>query len=98
MAKYEKRPGFMFRACIAWVILNAILLFTLAALVFVLGDNVDRWYAMIPLVLAVVVSEWIIMAETIAPIIKDWIQQVEYVDREDGDKPSWEKKRDVSRS
>jgi len=70
----------MLRACIAWVILNAVLIFTLAALVFVLPrDQLSQWYVMIPVIVAVVVSQWIIMGETIAPIIKEWIRQEEYV-------------------
>lgn len=84
-----KKPGYMFRACVAWVILNSVLLFTLAALVYVLGDHLSTWYVMIPIILAVVVSEWIIMAETIAPIISDWIKQEEYV--KDGERPTWVK-------
>jgi len=85
-----KRPGYMLRACIAWVILNTVLIFTLAALVFVLPrDQLSQWYVMIPIIVAVVVSQWIIMGETIAPIIKEWIKQEEYIG--DGKKPSWEK-------
>lgn len=89
-SKLVKRPGYMLRACVAWTILNAVLLFTLAALVYVLGDYIDRWFVMVPLILGVVVSEWVIMAETIAPIIADWIKQEEYVDA--GQEPSWKRK------
>lgn len=90
MSTSMKRPGYMLRACVAWVILNAVLIFTLAALVFVLPrDQLSQWYVMIPLIIAVVVSQWIIMAETIAPIIKEWIKQEEYV--KDGERPSWQK-------
>lgn len=89
MSTQMKRPGYMLRACVAWIILNAVLIFTLSALVFVLPrDQLSQWYVMIPIILAVVVSQWIIMAETIAPIIKEWIKQEEYV--KDGEKPSWE--------
>lgn len=89
MSEHMKRPGYMRRACLAWVVLNSVLIFTLAAIVFVLGPYTDRWYVTVPLIVGVVISEWIIMAETIAPIVKDWIKQEEYV--KDGDKPSWEK-------
>jgi hypothetical protein len=86
----RKRPGYMLRACVAWVILNSVLLFTLAALVYILPkEQLSMWYVMIPLIVAVVTSQWIIMGETIAPIIKDWITQSEYVN--DGSKASWEK-------
>lgn len=89
MAKHMKRPGYMGRAVAAWFIFNTILFVTLAALVFLVGAYLDRWFVMIPMMLAVVLSEWIIMAETIAPVIKDWIKQEEYVS--DGERPSWEK-------
>lgn len=89
MAKHVKRPGYMGRAVVAWFIFNSILFVTLGALVFLVGAYLDRWFVMIPMMLAVVLSEWIIMAETIAPVIKDWIKQEEYV--ADGDRPSWEK-------
>lgn len=90
MSSAMKRPGYMLRACVAWIILNAVLIFTLSALVFVLPrEELSQWYVMIPIIIAVVVSQWIIMAETIAPIIKEWIKQEEYV--KDGDKPSWAK-------
>jgi hypothetical protein len=89
MSTTVKRPGYMLRACVAWVILNAVLIFTLSALVFVLPrDQLAQWYVMIPIIVAVVASQWIIMGETIAPIIKEWIKQEEYV--KDGEKPSWQ--------
>ena len=91
MSNYVKRPGYMFRACIAWLILNSVLLFTLAALVYILQEHIAQWYAMIPTIVGVVVSEWIIMGETIAPIISDWIKQEEHIS--DGGTPSWERKR-----
>lgn len=89
MYKTIKKPGYMGRACIAWVILNTILIFTLAAVIYVVGTYIDRWYVMIPIIVGVVVSEWVIMSETIAPIISDWIKQEETV--EDGNVPSWKK-------
>ncbi len=82
-----KKPGYMLRACIAWIIWNAILLFTLAVVVYICRPIMDRWYVMIPLLVGIVASEWIIMAETIAPIISDWIKQEE--DVKSGEKPSW---------
>lgn len=90
MSNTMKRPGYMLRACVAWVILNFVVIVTLGALVFVLPkDQLSQWYVMIPLLVAVVISQWIIMGETIAPIIKEWIKQEEYV--RDGEKPSWQK-------
>lgn len=77
--KLIKKPGYMLRAVLAWCIFNAILLFSLAAVVYVLGDF-RAWYIQVPLIVGVVVSEWIIMGETIAPIIKDWIKQEEWVE------------------
>jgi hypothetical protein len=90
MSSTMKKPGYMLRACIAWVILNLVLLFTLAALVYILGPYLQVWYVMIPIIVAVVASEWVIMAETIAPIISDWIKQEESV--ETGKEPSWKNK------
>ncbi len=83
------KPGYMRRAVIAWCILNGILIATLALIVFVIEPWMKEWYVMVPLLIAVVVSEWIIMAETIGPIIRDWIKQDEYLN--EGEKPSWEK-------
>lgn len=90
MSGTMKKPGYMFRACVAWVILNAVLLFTLTALVYILSGYISTWYVMIPIIVSVVVSEGVIMGQTIAPIIGDWIKQEEYVDT--NGKPSWEKK------
>lgn len=89
MGKSKKKPGYMLRACVAWIILNTILLCTLAAVTYVVKDYIDRWYVMIPLIVSVVASEWIILSETIAPVISDWIRQEEYV--ENDQKASWEK-------
>ena len=79
---YQKKPGYMFRAVIAWFIFNIILLATLAAVVYILGPHMNVWYVQIPLLIGVIVSEWIIMGETIAPVIKEWIKQEEYVEDE----------------
>lgn len=76
---HVKKPGYMKRAIIAWCIFNSILILTLALIVWILGPWTNQWFVMIPLLIAIVVSEWIIMAETIAPIIKEWIKQEEYV-------------------
>lgn len=89
MSKLVRKPGYMGRAVIAWCIFNTILFVTLGAIVWLVGGYLDRWFVMIPMMIAVVVSEWIIMAETVAPIIKDWIKQEEYVS--EGGKPSWER-------
>lgn len=85
---HVKRPGYMKRAVIAWCLLNGIMIAMLAILIYLIGPYIDRWYVMIPLLVAILVSEFIIMTETIAPIIKEWIKQEEYVT--DGQKPSWE--------
>lgn len=75
-----KKPGYMFRAVVAWMIFQGILLATLAAIVYILGASVGVWFVEIPLIIGVIASEWIIMGETIAPIIKDWIKQESYQD------------------
>lgn len=74
---YKKKPGYMLRAVIAWCIFNAILIATLVAVMFIMGGYRNIWFIQLPLIIAVIVSEWIIMAETIAPIIKEWIVQEE---------------------
>lgn len=86
--KHVKRPGYMFRAVVAWCIFNSILFVTLGAIVYLVGNYLDRWFVMIPMMMAVVGSEWIIMSETIAPVIKDWVKQEEFVT--EGQKPSWQ--------
>jgi hypothetical protein len=86
---HVKRPGYMKRAVIAWCLLNGIMIAMLAILVYLIGPYVDRWYVMIPLLVAILVSEFVIMTETIAPIIKEWIKQEEYIS--DGQKPSWDR-------
>jgi hypothetical protein len=78
-----KKPGYMMRAVVAWIILNTILLVVLLAVVWLVGsDNVTNWYIAVPLLIGIIVSEWIIMAETVAPVIFDWIKQEEW--KEDG--------------
>ena len=78
--KLVKKPGYMKRAVIAWFIFNGILVFTLAVVVYLVGGLLDRWFVMVPLLIGVIVSEWIIMVETVAPIVKDWIKQEEWVE------------------
>lgn len=80
MRTLVKKPGYMGRAVIAWLIFNGILLFTLAAVVYIVDDYLQQWFVVLPLIIGVVVSEWIIMGETIAPVIKEWITQEEYVE------------------
>lgn len=75
-----RKPGYMLRAVIAWCIFNGVLLATLGAVVYVLGDYRGAWFVQVLLILGVIASEWQIMGDTIAPIIKDWIVQEEWVD------------------
>ncbi len=83
------KPGYMRRAVLAWCILNGILIATLALIVYVIEPWMAQWYVMVPLLVAVVVSEWVIMVQTVGPIIRDWIKQEESVGQDE--KPSWEK-------
>ena len=74
--RYVKKPGYMTRAVVAWLILNGIMIFTLEVVVWIIPrEFLGHWFVMIPLLVGIVVSEWIIMAEPVAPIIKDWIKQ-----------------------
>lgn len=83
MKTYRNKEGYMKRAVIAWCILNAILLGTLALISLIIGPYLGQWFIAIPLLLGVIISEWVIMAETVAPIIKDWITQTESFDDEE---------------
>lgn len=82
MRELVKKPGYMWRAVIAWFIFNVILLGTLSIVVWLLGGYDPVWYIQLPMILAVIVSEWVIMIETIAPVIRDWIKQEEYRETE----------------
>jgi hypothetical protein len=79
MRELVKKPGYMGRAVMAWVIFNTILFVTLGVMIYLLGPFLDRWYVVVPTLVGVIVSECVIMAETIAPIIEDWIAQEEWV-------------------
>lgn len=79
----------MKRATIAWFVLNLAMMLTLAVIVYVVRPWMENWYIALPILLSVVVTEWMITAETIAPIVRDWIKGEEYV--VDGEKPSWQK-------
>lgn len=80
MRERVKKPGYMLRAVVAWSIFNAILFVTLGILVYLLTPFLDRWFVVIPILVGVIVSEWMIMVETIAPIVKEWIAQEEWVE------------------
>jgi len=77
---YQKKPGYMGRAVVAFFLLNLIMLGFTALLVWVAGEYADRWFVMIPVVVGMIIAEAVIMAETIAPIIRDWIKQETYVE------------------
>lgn len=84
-----KKPGYMQRACVAWVVLNLSMFIVLGFTVWLLSAYMNAWYVILPLVVSLVITEWIITGETIAPIVREWIKQEEYV--KEGDRPSWEK-------
>ena len=86
--KYIK-PGVMKRASLAWLVLNGAMLLTLAIIVYMVAPWMANWYIALPILVSVVVTEWMITSETIAPIVRDWIKGEEYVPV--GEKPSWEK-------
>jgi hypothetical protein len=78
-----KKPGYMMRAVVAWCIYNAIAIFTLSVILYVVGlfapAVLGTWFVIIPLMIGIIASEWIIFADTIAPVIKEWIRQESYV-------------------
>lgn len=69
----DPAKGYMSRAIIAWFIFNAILIGTLAIVVWLLGGYQPVWFIQLPMIVAVISAEWVIMIETIAPVIKRWI-------------------------
>lgn len=79
----------MQRACVAWVVLNLSMFIVLGFTVWLLSAYMNAWYVILPLVVSLVITEWIITGETIAPIVREWIKQEEYV--KEGEKPSWQR-------
>jgi hypothetical protein len=69
-----KESKMLFRAIVAWVIFNAILLATLGATGWLLGGNLSNGFVQVPLAIAIIVTEWVISVETIVPVIRDWIR------------------------
>lgn len=78
MSGYVNKPGYMWRACVAWVVLNTILVATLAVTVWLVQPWMAAWFVSLPILVGIVASEWAITNETIAPIVSDWIKQAEY--------------------
>lgn len=80
MATYGNKPGYTKRAAVAWLFYNLIFLGTLATLLWFAGPYIDRWYVMIPLIVVLLIGQWIILGETIMPFIRDWIKDGNYVE------------------
>lgn len=78
MGGYIKKPGYMGRAVVAWFVLNAAMAFTLGVVVYFLGKYIDGWVSLF-LVAVFFCTEAYITGNTIAPIVKDWINQESYV-------------------
>lgn len=76
---YAVKEGVMKRATIAWVVMNIIMGITLAFAVYILNPWMENWYIALPLLVGVIVSELIITSETIAPILRGWIKQEQYL-------------------
>jgi hypothetical protein len=89
MANYVKKPGFMGRAIVAWVVLNVAMFVTLGVSVYFLGPFLNAWYVILPILLVTIVSEVMITGDTVYPVVRQWIDQEEYV--KEGEKPSWQK-------
>lgn len=88
--KTVRKPGFMGRAVVAWIVLNVAMFLSLGIFVYFLNPWLGFWYVILPVVVASIATEWVITSETIAPIIGEWIRQEEEI--KDGESPSWEKK------
>lgn len=87
--KTVAKPGIMGRAVTAWFVLNLIMVVTLAIIVYLVNPWMNNWYIALPLMVACVITEWIITTDTIAPFVRKWIAGEETV--KDGELPSWEK-------
>lgn len=87
--EYVKKPGYMKRAIVAWFVLNLAMFLVLGAVSWFLAPFLNAWYVIAPIIIALVITEWSITAQTIAPIVSEWIAQEEVVQQ--GQKPSWYK-------
>jgi hypothetical protein len=79
----------MGRAIVAWVVLNVAMFVTLGVSVYFLGPFLNAWYVILPILLVTIVSEVMITGDTVYPVVRQWIDQEEYV--KEGEKPSWQK-------
>ena len=78
---YVNKPGMMKRALFAWTALNLVMAVVVALTVWIVGqENVDNWYIALPLVIAIIITEWAISSATIADIVTDWIKQQVWTD------------------
>lgn len=85
-----KKPGTALRATAAFTLLNIPLFLTLVVVYYAAGGMEANWWIRGIVALAFAVSEFSIVATTIAPPLYDWIKSEETVN--DNEKPSWEKK------
>jgi hypothetical protein len=77
-----KKPGFGRRAFAAFLLLDAIAAAIMLALIWLLRPYMEYWYVILPITLGFLVSQFVILNETIWPVLKDWITQEEYVSDE----------------
>ena len=80
MRRLVKKPGFGQRAFIAFFVLDAIAASIMLGLIWVLKDYMDRWYVVLPITVGFLISQLVILLETIWPVLRDWITQEIYVD------------------
>lgn len=78
-----KKPGYMGRAIVAWTVLNLAMAITLGIAVYFLKPWLENWYVILPVLVSSIITEWVITSETIAPIIKEWINQETYQEDKD---------------
>ena len=74
---YVRKPGTAFRATVAFALLNAPLVGTVAFVYFIAGGADDFWIKTF-LSLGVIVSEFAITTTTIGPPLYDWIKSETY--------------------
>lgn len=71
----ERKPGYMRRAVTVWLAYNVAAITILFLLYLILGDVLLNWWALVPIIIAVIVTEIVVTTETVGPLIGDWIDQ-----------------------
>lgn len=87
---YVSKPGLVWRALAAFILLNLPLILTIGFVWYLAGGDHAEWWVKGILAIGTAACELGIVAGTIADPLHKWIKSEEYIT--DGQKPSWEKK------